>query len=80
MLELQFLQSQIYNSYFNEEEKVVELLNELTKMEESLYIFVDSFENVDLNDNFGNLFNMLINFSNKNVHFVFRPEKTFLFL
>lgn len=75
------MQSQNIYSYFNEEEKVVELLNELTKMEESLYIFVDSFENVDLNDNFGNLFNMLINFSNKNVHFVFfRPEKTFLFL
>ena len=74
---LQFLQSQNIYSYFNEEEKVVELLNELTKMEESLYIFVDSFENVDLNDNFGNLFNMLINFSNKNVHFVFSSREDF---
>ena len=63
--------------YFNEEEKVVELVNELSKIEEDIYIFVDSFENVNLGENYGNLFNVLINFSNKNVHYVFSSREDF---
>ncbi|MDY0380255.1 MAG: hypothetical protein RBQ74_07055, partial [Defluviitoga tunisiensis] len=63
--------------YFNEEEKIVELVNELSKVEEDIYIFVDSLENMTLAENYKSLFNILINFSNKNVHYVFSSREDF---
>ena len=75
--EVEFSKNKNIYLYFNEEEKVVELVNELSKVEEDIYIFVDSLENMTLAENYKSLFNILINFSNKNVHYVFSSREDF---
>ncbi|HPZ67069.1 MAG TPA: hypothetical protein PK346_06610, partial [Defluviitoga tunisiensis] len=75
--EFEFSKNKNIYLYFNEEEKIVELVNELSKVEEDIYIFVDSLENMTLAENYKSLFNILINFSNKNVHYVFSSREDF---
>ena len=75
--EFEFSKNKNIYLYFNEEEKIVELVNELSKVEEDIYIFVDSLENMALAENYKSLFNILINFSNKNVHYVFSSREDF---
>ncbi|MDY0380368.1 MAG: hypothetical protein RBQ74_07630, partial [Defluviitoga tunisiensis] len=55
--EFEFSKNKNIYLYFNEEEKIVELVNELSKVEEDIYIFVDSLENMALAENYKSLFN-----------------------
>ena len=62
--------------YFNEEEKVGTLLSVFSKIKRNLYIFFDGFENIKINDELKPTLNLLINFSNENIHFIFSSKES----
>jgi len=58
-------------------EKTAEIIDFLSSLKEDIYIFIDSFENILFDEYEKKYLLLLINFSGKNVHYIFGTNKDF---